>query len=208
MKPSVRPTQQQEITRPVKQEPESPVSASKDNVLRTAMKSKTDEPDEKPNTNGDTVKDEPITENIPVDDYHDDMDYSILEDDENQFNMTETQQTVVKATEIIKKETENYKNLLSNWENICNTENDDDDQLLGSIDEATATQQMPNSIDGKTSMKFWFWDAWEEPVKFPGKVFLFGKVQSEQNPNEYKSVCVTIENVERCLYVLPREEVS
>lgn len=208
MKPSVKATPQQEAKKTLKQEPESPLSASKENVLRAAMKTKANGHDNKLTNDVEPVKDEPKTESIPVDEYNDDMDFSILEDDENQFTLTETQQTVVKTTEILKKETENYENLLSNWENICNAENDDDDQLLGSIDETGATQQISNSVDGKTAMKFWFWDAWEEPVKFPGKVFLFGKVQSDQNPNEYKSVCVTVENVERCLYLLPRGEVS
>lgn len=208
LKPSVKLTPKQEAKKSIKQEPESPLSASTENILRAAMKTKANGYDNSLKTDVEPVKDEAITESIPVDEYNDDMDFSILEDDENQFTASDTQQTPVKATEILKKETENYENLLSNWENICNTENDDDDQLLGSIDETSATQQMPNSVDGKTTMKFWFWDAWEEPVKFPGKLFLFGKVQSDKNPNEYNSVCVTIENVERCLYLLPREEVS
>lgn len=205
LKPSVKGTRQQEVKQPIKQEPESPPNIIKTNNLRAVMKTKAIEQDEKVQTDLEQVKDEP--KQSPVDDYNDDMDYSILEDDENQFTSTETQQIVTKPAEILKKESENYESLLSNWENICNTEGDGDDELLGSIDEAKATQAA-SPVNGETSMKFWFWDAWEEPIKFPGKLFLFGRVQSDKNPNEFNSVCVTVENAERCLYLLPREEVG
>lgn len=55
----------------------------------------------------------------------------------------------------------------------------------------------------------WFWDAWEDHYKAPGQLFLFGKVAIEGRlPVEYKSACVKIENVERCMYLLPREYVT
>ena len=57
-------------------------------------------------------------------------------------------------------------------------------------------------------MKFWFWDAWEDPSKHKGQLYLFGKVPvEEKRPTEFKSICVKIENVERCLYLLPRKYV-
>lgn len=144
------------------------------------------------------------------DDYNDDMDFSILEDDENQFGQDETAQVqAAKAEKVVevekqkaKTETKSFESILSNWENICN--DDDDDDLLSAVDVEETVLQTSNSSD----MKFWFWDAWEEPIKFPGKVFLFGKEPLEKNPKEFRSVCVTIENVQRCLYALPREFVS
>lgn len=55
----------------------------------------------------------------------------------------------------------------------------------------------------------WFWDAWEDHIKAPGQLYLFGKVAIEgRTPVEYKSACVKIENVERCMYLLPREYVK
>lgn len=179
------------------------------------------------------VKTEPVTPSVkkneanlselPHDDI-DDMDFSMLDDEENQFSQHTTDTTHetketnginesnIKAkqikAELLKKENENYAKLLSNWENDFADENDDDDDLLGSIDVEAAQNTITSSADGKSSMKFWYWDAYEDPVKLPGKIFLFGKMASDKNPKEFKSVCVTIENVNRCLYLLPRKYVG
>lgn len=155
----------------------------------------------------DNIKTELLNSCLTAEEFKDDMAFNILEDDENPLKID----TNVKKQkeEIFKKEIEHYKNLVSNWENICNNENDDDaDELLGSINVDNAHALTNEDVERKNSMKFWFWDAWDEPIKFPGKVFLFGKTPLENNLNEYKSVCVTIENVEKCLYLLPREYVS
>lgn len=147
----------------------------------------------------------------------DDMDFSILDDEENQFNdhvaeISETKEPNVKAeqikAELLKKETENFEKLMSNWENNFTNGNDDDDELLGSIDVDATQATVTSSVDGKSTMKFWYWDAFEDPIKLPGKIFLFGKMVSDKNPKEFKSVCITVENVNRCLYFLPRKYVS
>lgn len=183
------------------------------------------------------VKAEPPTPNTTMtnndlDVLNDDMDFSMLDDEENQFNehVADTSaklvnDNAVKAeakaeqdkedrakaeqikAELQKKENENYAKLLSNWGSDFKNENDDDDQLLGAFDVEATQASVVNSVDGKSSMKLWYWDAYEDPIKMPGKIFLFGKMVSEQNPNEFKSVCVTIENVNRCLYLLPRHYV-
>lgn len=146
----------------------------------------------------------------------DDMDFSMLDDEENQFDdhmdTSNSNESSVKAEQIkadlIKKENESYAKLFSSWENNSfANENDDDDALLGSID-VDAAQSIANTVDGKSTMKFWYWDAYEDPIKLPGKIFLFGKIVSDQNPKEFKSVCVTVENVNRCLYLLPRKYVG
>lgn len=167
------------------------------------------------------IKPEPVTPSTKTNDLDvndlngDDMDFSMLDDEENQFDepmdTSASTESNVKAEQIksdlIKKENECYAQLFSNWEsNSFANENDDDDALLGSID-VDATQ-ISNSVDGKSSMKFWYWDAYEDPFKLPGKIFLFGKIVSDQNPKEFKSVCVTVENVNRSIYLLPRKYVS
>lgn len=204
-------------------------------------------------TNGslkqETVKKEPVTPSthtndaMDYNDFHDDddMDFSMLEDEENQFSQdiadtsmtngttiktetiisdsikkepTKTEPTKtdkrdaeqVKA-DLIKKENENYAKLLSNWESNFTNEKDDDDELLGSIDVDAAQTAITSSVDGKSTMKFWYWDAFEDPIKLPGKIFLFGKMASAENPKEFKSVCITVEKVNRCLYLLPRQYV-
>lgn len=144
-----------------------------------------------------------------------DMDFSILDDEENQFNEHETsviEESNIKAEQIkaefLKKETENFEKLMSNWENNFTNENDEDDELLGSIDVDAAQTAVQSTVDGKSTLRFWYWDAYEDPIKLPGKIYLFGKMVSDKNPKEFKSVCITVENVNRCLYFLPRKYVS
>lgn len=176
-------------------------------------------------------KTEPQTPNVTLNEANDfpddDIIMSMLDDDqfdEHLADLPATNGTAIKTEEIkieqikaeqmkaeqikaelVKKENETYAKLLSNWENV---ENDDDDELLGSVDVDAAQASVTNSMDGKSSLKFWYWDAFEDPIKLPGKVFLFGKMVSDKNPNEFKSVCVTVEKVYRCLYFLPRKFVS
>lgn len=179
--------------------------------------------------NGEPIKSEPQTPTIKMQDLSmselqdDDMDFSMLDDEENQFNeekVTESAAPSISAEasaekakqikeELMKKENETYAKLLSNWENddaINGT--DADDELLGSFDVDAAQAMVTSNVDGSSALKFWYWDAYEDPIKLPGKIFLFGKMVSDKNPKEYKSVCLTVENVNRCLYVLPRKFVS
>jgi hypothetical protein len=53
---------------------------------------------------------------------------------------------------------------------------------------------------------FW-WDAHEEMFKQPGVVYLFGKVWVE-SAKTHVSCCVTVKNIPRRIYLLPREKVS
>lgn len=136
----------------------------------------------------------------------DDMDFSILDDEENQFEhetsvAQQKKDESIAAAKAKQKETENenYANVVSAWEN-CEAIADDDDELLGSVD--------IDVVEKKSTINFWYWDAYEDPIKLPGKVFLFGRMPIEGNSREYKSVCVTIEKVNRCLYLLPRKYVS
>lgn len=184
--------------------------------------------------NGAPIKSEPQTPTIKMDDldlsmddfHDDDMDFSILDDEENQFkepkNVSEASTTALSASvqptadkakqikeELMKKENETYAKLLSNWENDDSmNKTDADDELLGSFDVDAAQAMVTSNVDGNSALKFWYWDAYEDPIKLPGKLFLFGKMVSDKNPKEYKSVCVTVENVNRCLYLLPRKYVS
>jgi DNA polymerase alpha subunit A len=74
------------------------------------------------------------------------------------------------------------------------------------------TPKSSGQVDlGKETMSFYYWDAWADPIKRPGEIFLFGKVEapgSGKNSTEYKSICVHVENVDKCLYLLPRTHVS
>lgn len=139
------------------------------------------------------------------------MDFSCLDDDENQFDLEQSKPPEEKTPQakpaekvVPKKEPaesppkeadpEDMSKLLSNWESICQMDDDFEKSVT------TAEQDAP--ISSSEQLRFWFWEAWEDPTKLPGEVFLFGRTA------DGKSVCVRVQNINRVLYLLPRQYVS
>ncbi|XP_023226396.1 DNA polymerase alpha catalytic subunit-like [Centruroides sculpturatus] len=52
-------------------------------------------------------------------------------------------------------------------------------------------------------LKFFWIDAYEDYFKHPGKVYLFGKIWYEK-ADSFVSCCVTVENIQRKIFILPR----
>uniref|UniRef100_A0A669EY04 DNA polymerase n=1 Tax=Oreochromis niloticus TaxID=8128 RepID=A0A669EY04_ORENI len=61
--------------------------------------------------------------------------------------------------------------------------------------------------DGEQVFRFYWLDAFEDPYNQPGVVYLFGKVWIE-SAKSHVSCCVSVKNIERTMYLLPREYVS
>lgn len=55
-------------------------------------------------------------------------------------------------------------------------------------------------------LNFYWFDIYEEP-RNPGVLYLFGKVSQEGAVGGFVSCCIAIQNVQRCVYILPRSEV-
>ncbi|XP_055907057.1 DNA polymerase alpha catalytic subunit [Eupeodes corollae] len=175
------------------------VASKKNPFLKEKKKvEKEDEEEEKPIASTEI-------EDIP----DDDMDFSMLNDDENQFE--EKPATTAKPKDVEAKQEkspkiqskpittaeDDMKSLLNNWENICNMDNFDEEI-------AAATSATDESALGSEELKFYYWEAWEDPVRIPGEVFLFGKLQGKTDTDS-KSICVRVEDIKRVLYLLPRE---
>ncbi|XP_061523042.1 DNA polymerase alpha catalytic subunit [Phycodurus eques] len=81
----------------------------------------------------------------------------------------------------------------------------------GAVSEAPAEVQVDSSKlplvagpDGENVFRFYWLDAFEDPYHQAGVVYLFGKVWIE-SAQFYTSCCVSIRNIERTMYILPRE---
>jgi len=58
-------------------------------------------------------------------------------------------------------------------------------------------------VNGESVLRLFWFDAFEDHLKQPGIVFLFGKVWAE-SAKQHVSCCVSVKNIERRVYLLPR----
>ncbi|GIY45678.1 DNA polymerase alpha catalytic subunit [Caerostris extrusa] len=63
---------------------------------------------------------------------------------------------------------------------------------------------LTKTTEGKSVFRFFWLDAYEDPYKQPGVVYLFGKVYLE-DAKRYLSCCVIVKDIPRRFFVLPRE---
>lgn len=202
------------------QETTKPVESKKDTVVNKENKNEVSNSNSTQEKSKE-VKETNTAEKLAIPD--DDMDFSCFQDDDDQFEMEKTLSTASAATKekisptnpvattttaatkspaSAKKsspinEEEDIQNLLSNWENICQMDNFDEE--LTATTNATSSE---SSGDSTENLRFWYWEAWEDHIRRPGEVFLFGRTA------DGKSICVRVEKIDRVVYLLPREYVS
>ncbi|KAG8188182.1 hypothetical protein JTE90_019460 [Oedothorax gibbosus] len=81
---------------------------------------------------------------------------------------------------------------------------EDNESVLPEIDLDNKTLPLRKTADGKSVFRFFWLDAFEDPFKNPGTVYLFGKVYLEE-VERHVSCCVIVKNIPRRFFVLPRE---
>uniref|UniRef100_H2Y7K6 DNA polymerase n=1 Tax=Ciona savignyi TaxID=51511 RepID=H2Y7K6_CIOSA len=116
----------------------------------------------------------------------------------------ETKPTIAKKSS--SKPSENFLNQLTSlgWETVKGSASEPPPVEIN-VD----SSNLPNvtNTEGDKVFRFYWLDAHEDQYKQPGVVYLFGKVFVE-SAKGYVSCCVTVKNVERKIFVLPRSVVS
>lgn len=86
---------------------------------------------------------------------------------------------------------------------------DDFGEQINEIEISVDKLHLPLQKDdkGENVFRFFWWDAFEDCYKQPGVVYLFGKVFIEEAQG-FVSCCLTVKNIDRRIYLLPREYVS
>uniref|UniRef100_A0A8D0FXV6 DNA polymerase alpha catalytic subunit n=1 Tax=Sphenodon punctatus TaxID=8508 RepID=A0A8D0FXV6_SPHPU len=87
------------------------------------------------------------------------------------------------------------------WDNIDESEVD---LVPSEVQVDSGRLPLVNGEDGDQVFRFYWLDAYEDQYSQPGVVFLFGKVWIE-SATAYVGCCVTVKNIERTIYLLPRE---
>ena len=135
---------------------------------------------------------------------------STLVTDEKSRAMTEP----MSALKIVKSEPEDLdareesdlteEQLSAVWKAMQGT--DSSNSVLPS-DVSVDTSKLPlvTNEGGEQVLRMFWLDAYEDPYKQPGTVYLFGKVWIE-SAKSYVSCCVAVKNINRRIYLLPREE--
>jgi DNA polymerase alpha subunit A len=156
------------------------------------------------------VKEEPLEQSVQsteqqhidddmtgFDDYDDDM---MMDSFNEQLLKTEVEKLTIRGPSkpnftTINKETDRPD--LQNWQTA-------DAGMMDTFNQDTVkneTQSM-DIFEADGHLKMWWYDAYERREK--GYVYLFGKVLNK-GTNKYVSCCVTVKNIERNLFVLPRK---
>ncbi|KAJ1117106.1 hypothetical protein NDU88_005306 [Pleurodeles waltl] len=78
------------------------------------------------------------------------------------------------------------------------------ESVVTDIQVDTSSLPLVTEVGGDQVFRFYWLDAYEDMYSQPGVVYLFGKVWIE-SAKAHVSCCVTVKNVERTVYILPRE---
>lgn len=108
--------------------------------------------------------------------FNDDLDMTQLEEMEKQQDFSNDLQA----------------EFLTEWENKVNDEDDEPTNIEAPIS------------NNKQSLKFFWWDAYEDPDRQKGVVYLFGKTFCEKTKN-FVSCCIAVRDIPRRIFVLPHQ---
>nr|XP_006813201.1 PREDICTED: DNA polymerase alpha catalytic subunit-like [Saccoglossus kowalevskii] len=90
----------------------------------------------------------------------------------------------------------------SGWETVRGEITEE--QVVHDISVDSSSLPLTTNDDGDQVFRFYWFDAYEDHYKQPGIVYLFGKVWIE-SAKCHVSCCVAVKNIERRVYLLPRE---
>nr|CAD7392203.1 unnamed protein product [Timema cristinae] len=133
---------------------------------------------------------------------------SMIEEINSQESMIDVNQVEAivdnKPNSVLDKVLVTEEQLLAGWE-MMQGSGKQDTSFLSDIELDPSRLPLTTTESGEKVFRFFWWDAYEDFFKQPGVVFLFGKIWIE-SASSYVSCCLTIKNIERRIYLLPREE--
>lgn len=130
--------------------------------------------------------------------------------DTNGTSHTTSLQSSVDRSEMWKEKDADKRNdnvFANAWENDFLQPTDDSTFKKSTKTEEKIKLPTVKNSAGDQVFRFFWWDAFEDPYKQPGVVYLLGKVFID-SMQEYVSCCVSVKNIPRRVFLLPREYVK
>ncbi|KAF4797856.1 hypothetical protein TURU_069929 [Turdus rufiventris] len=143
---------------------------------------------------------------LPDDDqgmmHFDEEDFDEPMEAEHVETIPETAESLKRNNDIEKKETEQLES--EKKETPVLIDEDEADLVAAEVQLDPNLLPLVSGENDDQVLRFYWLDAYEDQFSQPGVVFLFGKVWIE-SATTYVSCCVTVKNIERTVYLLPRE---
>ncbi|ESP04902.1 hypothetical protein LOTGIDRAFT_109334, partial [Lottia gigantea] len=133
------------------------------------------------------IKPEPVDEDSPMIEQFD-------------TNMDDDDDVIQTENQVQQNGGANLEFVSSGWENVQS----ETVEPVGDIHVDSSKLPLVTNEEGEQIMRFYWLDAYEDPWKQPGTVYLFGKVFIE-SAESHVSCCVTVKNIDRRVYLLPRK---
>ncbi|KAK2584167.1 hypothetical protein KPH14_006597 [Odynerus spinipes] len=109
--------------------------------------------------------------------------------------------TICKDSDILKEDSEIFDHI---WDSEFGTQVKN---IEISVENTDVSIPFIKNSSGEQIFRFYWWDAYEDYFRQPGIVYLFGKVYIPATETYY-SCCLTVKNVPRRIYLLPREYIK
>ncbi|XP_068733005.1 DNA polymerase alpha catalytic subunit-like [Montipora capricornis] len=92
----------------------------------------------------------------------------------------------------------------SGWETILGNEELQQQEVLADVNVDSSSLPLQD-VNGEKVLKFYWFDVYEDRLKQPGTVYLFGKLWIE-SAKAFVSCSLAVKNIERQIFILPREK--
>ncbi|XP_033119807.1 DNA polymerase alpha catalytic subunit-like [Anneissia japonica] len=211
--PLMRPRQMAQEIAP----PRTTINRIKENTSqKPAKKPRLTEPIIQVKEEVEDIEDEIVTDNDNYGNEVSDADMALLDDDDDDFadvleeEIKIKEEKEVKVEPVIKKEEKkpeyDVEALASTgWETIKGQVNNGAQKCLADeVHIDSSSLPLTKNEEGEQVLRFYWFDSYEDPYKQPGVVYLFGKVWIE-SAKTHISCCVPVKNIERQVFLLPRE---
>ncbi|XP_072306789.1 DNA polymerase alpha catalytic subunit [Eucyclogobius newberryi] len=158
---------------------------------------------EKVKTKAKPPEEEGVNDAMALDEVDFDEPMDVADEAEKPDMKEETEPEVITAQTVVKGQTKEepqdpaLMNLESTW-------GQDEETAPAEVQVDSSQLPLVEGPEGEMVFRFYWLDAFEDPYSQPGVVYLFGKVWIE-SAKSYVSCCVSVRNIERTMYLLPRE---